>query len=274
MSSAPSGPATPGEESLAGTIVSHNSYVLLHSRVPPTEFPGKVPSRLQRTLQLHASQWGGVVNFSWSPDQAVHSSTRDAEWEYDQETYRLTAFSRFQGLLEIPEVSSSNLEEVQERLRVHGSPADAAHPASGDPADPNRIHIYVCTHRKRDCRCGDSGVPVYEAFRSEVAKRQLESRVRVGTVGHVGGHKWAANMLVFPSGDWLGNLRDHHVPQVLDAILAQHEEYADYVHAPPLVPHNWRGRMGLSKDQQLSLLAGHAAGSRDLPLRPLERGDQ
>lgn len=182
--------------SLAGTIVSHTSYVLLHSRVPPTEFPSKVPSRLQRSLQLHASQWGGVINFSWSPEQSVHPDTRDAEWEFEEETYSLTAFSRFRGMMEIPEVSSLNLEEVQEQLRLHGSPPGLEH-SHGHPAlnssqmedRKGAIHIYVCTHRNRDCRCGDSGVSVFEALRSEVDSRQLSDRVKVGGVSHVGGHK-------------------------------------------------------------------------------------
>jgi len=253
---------------LAGTIASHNSYVLLHTRVPPTEYPAKVPSRLQRTLQLHASRWGGIVNFSWSPDQPVHPSTRELEWENAQETYQLTAFSRFRGKLEIEEVSERNLEEVQEQLRVHGFPSETGVQTSGTESED--IHIYVCTHRNRDCRCGDSGSSVLEALQAEVAKRQLTSRVTLGAVGHVGGHKWAANALVFPAGDWLGNLRDHNVPEVLDAILAQHENHTDYVHAPPLLPHFWRGRMGLSKDQQLALLSA-SSESMSPSLRPLER---
>lgn len=191
MSTAASSEKKP--DALGGTIATHRSYILLHVRVPPTEFPAKVPSRLQRTLQLHASQWGGIVNFSYSPDQPVHSSTRDAEWESAQETYTLTAFSRFRPPMIIEEISTENLESVQERLRSHGSPASL--PDDAELSGSEDIHIYVCTHRKRDCRCGDAGVPVLEALREEVAKRQLSHRVKLGAVGHVGGHKYVSEAL-------------------------------------------------------------------------------
>ncbi|THH29893.1 hypothetical protein EUX98_g4290 [Antrodiella citrinella] len=254
-------------DTLAGTVASHNSYILLHVRVPPTEFPAKVPSRLQRTLQLHASQWGGIVNFSYSPDQPVHPRTRDAEWESAQETYTLTAFSRFRPPMVIEEISTENLESVQERLRAHGSPASL--PDEAGLSSSEDIHMYVCTHWKRDCRCGDAGVPVLEALREEVAKRQLSHRVKLGAVGHVGGHKYAANALVFPSGDWLGNLHTQNVPEVLEAVLTQHGVHSNYLDAPALLPHFWRGRMGLNKDQQLNLL-GEPSGHASASLRPHE----
>lgn len=70
----------------------------------------------------------------------------------------------------------------------------------------------------------------------------------------------------------LGNLNHSNVPQVLDAILAHHDGRIDYTHAPPLMPHFWRGRMGVSKDQQLALL-DPASGPVEPLLRPLNRRD-
>jgi len=57
----------------------------------------------------------------------------------------------------------------------------------GDAMRP--LHIYVCTHAARDCRCGDIGSSVAEAFRKEIDRRGLTSLVKLGETGHVGGHK-------------------------------------------------------------------------------------
>ncbi|KAH8103354.1 Sucrase/ferredoxin-like-domain-containing protein [Cristinia sonorae] len=257
------------EPPLAGSIASHTSYILLHTRIPPTEYPSKIPSRLQRTLQLNASQWGGIVNFAWTPDQdCVHPDTKDAEWESARETYRLTAFSRFRGRLEVSEIKEGEIEGLLEVLKAHGSPLSPGEDAAGTDVDP--VSIYVCTHRNRDCRCGDTGSAFFEALRSEVAGRQLESRVQVGAVGHVGGHKYAANALVFPSGDWLGNLDADMAPQVLDAVLARHNgQWQDHLRVPPLLSSHWRGRMGLNKEMSLALLNGNH--NVQLPLKPTNR---
>lgn len=56
----------------------------------------------------------------------------------------------------------------------------------------------------------------------------------------------------------LGELRSDDVPRVLDAILAQPirpfgpQNY-------PIVPDHWRGRMGLGKDEQISLFESYAS---------------
>lgn len=63
--------------------------------------------------------------------------------------------------------------------------------------------------------------------------------------------RYAANVLVYPEGEWLGNLHTENVPEVLDSILARH---VDSEKSPiPLCPAFWRGRMGLHKEEQLVL---------------------
>lgn len=175
-------------ESLAGTAPYHEAAVFLHTRFSPVTYPKKVPSKLQRTLQLYATQWSGVVYQSWSPEQKVHErsiSSEKAEWDDDRgEIYTATAFSRYRGRLELPEISMQNLDEVNEMLKSHASPLT---PHNASPDDP--VHLYVCMHAERDCRCGDTGTQVFEALRAEVERRNLGGQIKVAGTGHVGGHK-------------------------------------------------------------------------------------
>ncbi len=217
-------------DTLAGTVAFHNIYVLLHSRKPPSEHPSKVPSKLQRALQLQAIQWRGLVNFSYLPEQAVHpaqSATDVPEWEDEHgEAYGVTAFSRYRGRLDLPmRVSTENLDEVAATLQAHASQTGPNGLSSHLTGAEREVHIYICTHGQRDCRCGETGGAVYEALRKEVAKRNLSETVKVGSVGHVGGHKcaiylilqrpslvnilnrYAANILVFPHGEWYVTLQ-------------------------------------------------------------------
>ena len=100
------------------------------------------------------------------------------------------------------------------------------------------------------------------------------------------GRRYAANVLVFPYGDWcvrlrslasvdvlnvlvlaltanrLGTVQEVDVPRVLDEVLAWHGVHrrttsdSDSQSArslPPLCPPYWRGRMGLDTEEQLAL---------------------
>ncbi|KAH9896821.1 Sucrase/ferredoxin-like-domain-containing protein [Cubamyces lactineus] len=269
----------PGPSSLAGTAPFHLACVLLHTHDPPSAYPSRSSSRVWRLLTLRARQWGGTVNFAWSPALRAHPAYTglgedEADRRLGRERYVASVFSAAHrcGRLEIPEVSLETLDEVDARLRelVLGSVA------SGDPekheAGPGsvtaldrRLHLYVCTHGARDCRCGEGGGAVARALRDELAKRGMgEKDVVLGEVAHVGGHKYAANVLAYPYGDWFGMVQDFDVPHVLDEILAQHARVQDEFDAsrtwpsphklPPPCPPFWRGRMGLEKAEQLALI--------------------
>ncbi|KAF8603663.1 ferredoxin [Ceratobasidium sp. AG-I] len=116
--------------------------------------------------------------------------------------------------------------------------------ALGAPTDrlskSKALDIYVCTHGARDCRCGDIGGDLVRVLRSTAPPD-----VRVFDIGHVGGHKWAGNILVFPLGDWYGNLRPADIPQFLEHITSPDRHEPMWTH--------WRGRMGLSQDMQIAL---------------------
>lgn len=186
-------------EELAGTIPTHNSYILLNTRIPPPSFPSRVPSKLQRTLQLHASRWGGLVNFAWTPPGPAASESNgpgvlQAEWDAGfegGERYSVLAFSAHGGALEISEITMQNLEDVAAKLKDHASPeaTKTGHPLHSRSPGPDVLYLYVCTHGERDCRCGETGGAVFQTLREEVERRSLSGVVKVGSVGHVGGHK-------------------------------------------------------------------------------------
>ncbi len=79
-------------------------------------------------------------------------------------------------------------------------------------------HILVCTHAARDERCGSCGPLLVEAFRARIAEAGYED-VHVHPSTHVGGHRYAGNVLVYPGGVWYGYVRPPNVTDVLEAHL-------------------------------------------------------
>ncbi|GKB97151.1 altered inheritance of mitochondria protein 32-like protein [Tanacetum coccineum] len=70
-------------------------------------------------------------------------------------------------------------------------------------------HVFVCSHSSRDKRCGYCGPILIKKFKEEAELRGLEN-VSVTACSHVGGNKYAGNLIIYSvrdakvSGHWYG----------------------------------------------------------------------
>lgn len=80
----------------------------------------------------------------------------------------------------------------------------------------HEAHYFVCTHGRHDPCCAIEGKPVHAALTG----RENPLRERVWQVSHIGGDRFAANMLVLPHGLYLGRLTPHDVNAAALAIEA------------------------------------------------------
>ncbi|KAF9701016.1 hypothetical protein EKO04_000209 [Ascochyta lentis] len=60
--------------------------------------------------------------------------------------------------------------------------------------------ILICGHGGRDRRCGVLGPLLQDQFRAELARRGV--RAQVALVSHIGGHKYAGNVVVYLPPGW------------------------------------------------------------------------
>jgi len=113
--------------------------------------------------------------------------------------------------------------------------------------------IGVCSHQAKDRRCGYCGPRLVDTLRSHLTELSLQDKVKVMKITHVGGHKYAGNVILFPRGDWYGYVTPEKVPAIIQAGFVSKES--------SIVPEIWRGRLGLSEEQQKALLPADAASS-------------
>jgi hypothetical protein len=89
----------------------------------------------------------------------------------------------------------------------------AALGADGGTARPVEEPLFVvCTHGKRDRCCAKHGRPLYDALRDET------DSARVWQSTHVGGDRFAGNVVVLPQGLYYGRVG----PGDVDSVLAAH----------------------------------------------------
>lgn len=92
---------------------------------------------------------------------------------------------------------------------------------SGTPREPLPGRwVFVCVHAARDERCGRCGPPVLEAFRRACAEEGLDD-VTVRATSHVGGHKYAGNVIVYPAGVWYGLVTPDDVRRLVREYLRE-----------------------------------------------------
>ncbi|KAI3813130.1 hypothetical protein L1987_17846 [Smallanthus sonchifolius] len=100
-------------------------------------------------------------------------------------------------------------------------------------------HIFVCAHSSRDKRCGFCGPILISKFKEEAELRGLDN-VSVTACSHVGGHKYAGNLIIYSvrdkkvCGHWYGYVTPSDVPELLDNHIGKGE----------IIDRIWRGQMG------------------------------
>lgn len=70
--------------------------------------------------------------------------------------------------------------------------------------------ILVCTNGRRDVSCAKYGLPVYQAFAEQTPGWTWEST-------HVGGHRFAATLVMLPDGVCYGHVDVDNVPELVEA---------------------------------------------------------
>jgi hypothetical protein len=89
--------------------------------------------------------------------------------------------------------------------------------ASGDLTVHGPVHgtlVLVCCHGRRDPCCARVGTAVFDALRPHVAAEELWQS------SHVGGHRFAANVLVLPAGILLGRVEPSDAAYVARELAA------------------------------------------------------
>lgn len=120
----------------------------------------------------------------------------------------------------------------------------------------NEPMILVCTNGRRDACCARLGVPTYSALMSST---QDSAETVVWHTTHIGGHRFAANMIVLPHGLLYGRVGLKEAVDILAAyrngIMVLENLRGRTCYAPPVqvAEQYLRARVGLRGLDELSL---------------------
>ena len=114
-----------------------------------------------------------------------------------------------------------------------------------------RLTSLVCTHGSRDSRCGRIGPKLIRALRDEIKSRHVgDGVIDVLATSHVGGHKFAGTMIVYPEADWYGYVTARNAKMIVDHLLRNER-----------IETKWRG------NEICNVSSGLEAGCEDCELK-------
>ena len=86
--------------------------------------------------------------------------------------------------------------------------------------------VFVCTHGRHDRCCAKFGQTVYKKLRDQTNAENLE--IEVWEASHLGGHRFAANLMLLPQGHFHGHLTEDMIPAFLEAWKSERIHASSY----------------------------------------------
>ncbi len=180
-----------------GTAPTVRVWLLLEYRegwAPKVLDDGRVPEALATTLAEHLSRL---------PEARLQFIKQPARTAEGRLLYLAVADERAPTLYRVPLRGYDDLRDLDLAALANGGPAWDRYRC----LDPLWL---VCAHGTHDQCCAKLGLPIYRALGGLVGDS-------VWQCSHVGGHRFATNVLCMPHGLYYGRVEQRDVAPILDA---------------------------------------------------------
>lgn len=104
-----------------------------------------------------------------------------------------------------------------------------------------KCSVFICTHKKRDIRCGTIGPLLLEAFNRKIQDLNVFNDVNIYGASHYSGHKFAGNCIIYHrnptlNGIWYAKVTPKNVEDIITKTIINekilHNLYRGRIDAP------------------------------------------
>lgn len=225
-----------GKESLAGTVQFYERHVFLCYKTPHVWLSHVEAAEFDRLPRLFSAALDARIG-----DMMKRTRLTICEGEDGTETSNGDVLI-FPDMIRYRRLTHFDVDHFVEEVLVKDGQW-----LPGAVEDLKGSFVFVCSHGSRDPRCGVCGPVLIRKFKEEIKLRGLHGQVSVSPCSHIGGHKYAGNVIVFSSsingevtGQWYGYVTPDDIPILIEQHIGKGE----------ILDHLWRGQMGLREEEQ------------------------
>ncbi|OAY25652.1 hypothetical protein MANES_17G111900v8 [Manihot esculenta] len=223
------------KSNLAGTVDPYDRHIFVCFKGPDAWLPRVEESETDLLPKLFSSAVKARKN-----DITIKTKVTICE-EREGTDFERGDVLIFPDMIKYKRLKDSDVDGFVDDVLVSGRPW-----ASGLQEKLTGSYVFVCAHGSRDKRCGVCGPVLIEKLKEGIESRELRNQVFVSACSHVGGHKYAGNVIVYSPdlegkimGHWYGYVTPDDVPEILDQHIGQ----------GVVIERIWRGQMGAPTEE-------------------------
>lgn len=189
---------------LLGTFANLKRHIFVGTHIPFTQWD-KVADNVNGLKEISKA----VKALSESQVTAFYDS------QLKEGEVRRIMFDWKGNAAEMSEVKGVDPKEVDFAVKDEDSSRKAL--------DDDQIFIFVCSHTKRDGRCGYCGPVIVDLLTKNLKEKRADGKISVYPCSHVSGHVYAGNVLVYGKngGVVYGNFCPSDVEMLVDHLISK-----------------------------------------------------
>ncbi|CAF3747164.1 unnamed protein product [Adineta steineri] len=226
---------------MIGSVDKHRRHLCIGQSIPTSQWPkdvkdleGNYIAELSRVLKEKKESIGYAVKLT-SASIVTTTTTDDpahtADWYLfpDQIKIKNVNIKQIEQVIQTLFVDDQSVIKIKDKTKTIDEQLKESNnlPTFDDNIHCERLHgtwLLVCCHYQRDIRCGVIGPMLVDEIEKYIRGKDLSDNVHWLKISHIGGHKFAGNVIVYPSGTWYGRITTCHIPLLIDAYASSEEE--------------------------------------------------
>lgn len=226
---------------MIGSVDKHRRHLCIGQSVPPSQWPkdvkdlqGDYIAELTRALKAKKESIGYAVKLTSA--SVVTTTTDDpshsADWYLfpDQIKISNVNIEQIEQVIQTIFVDDQSIIKIKDKTKPIDEQLkqqDVNLPSFDENIKCERLNglwLLVCCHYQRDQRCGVIGPMLIDEIEKYVRETNRSDDVHTLKISHIGGHKFAGNVIVYPSGTWYGRVLTCHIPLLIDAYTSSSDD--------------------------------------------------
>ncbi|CAF4980938.1 unnamed protein product [Rotaria sp. Silwood1] len=229
------------QSDMRNSVEKHRRHLCIGQSILPSQWPkdvkdlqGNYIKKLTKILQENNNSIGYSIKLTATSIVSQNNSEQIADWYLFPDQIKLhnvhikqikdivqKLFVNDQSIIKIKDKTKTIEEQLKQNNHL---------PVFYENVKCEKLHglwILVCCHYQRDQRCGVIGPILVDEIENFVRKTDRTDDVHCLKISHVGGHRFAGNVIIYPSGTWYGRVLTCHIPLLIDAYTSSSTDLKD-----------------------------------------------